>query len=108
MANDVEITDAQLQNARNWITCATEHPFEARKEEAVRLIAEGLQSLTTIADLRKKLEGMVGLRKLIHHLERHNQWFERCESGWCNPSDDWNPANGIFLAAKTKAAGGAE
>jgi hypothetical protein len=28
------------------------------------------------------------LRKRIHHLEGHNQYFFRCESGWCNPSSD--------------------
>jgi len=39
---------------------------------------------------------MKGLRKRIHQLEGHNQWFERCESGWCNPSPSCNPALGIY------------
>ena len=33
-----------------------------------------------------------GLRRRIHMLECHNQHFERCESAWCNPADDANPA----------------
>lgn len=32
------------------------------------------------------------LRKRIHALELHNQWFERCESAWCNPSPDNDPS----------------
>lgn len=33
-----------------------------------------------------------GLRRRVHLLEGHNQHFERCESGWCNPGLDSNPA----------------
>ena len=33
-----------------------------------------------------------GLRMRIHCLERHNQHFFRCESAWCHPSKDNNPA----------------
>lgn len=33
-----------------------------------------------------------GLRRKIHQLEQHNQWFERCESAWCNTAGDSNPA----------------
>ena len=33
-----------------------------------------------------------GLRRRIHQLEKHNQHFERCESSWCHPSDDNDPA----------------
>lgn len=36
-----------------------------------------------------------GLRRRIHFLEKHNQWFERCESAWCNPDPSNNPALGI-------------
>lgn len=39
-----------------------------------------------------------GLRRRIHIIEHHNQWFERCESGWCNPSADCNPALGYWKA----------
>ena len=56
---------------------------------------------------------MIGLRKRIHQLEGHNQHFERCESGWCNPSADCNPARGMFglhtaLPASPKEAAGSE
>lgn len=33
------------------------------------------------------------LRRRIHLAEKHNQHFERCESAWCNPSADNDPAN---------------
>ena len=26
-------------------------------------------------------------RLKVHNLEAHNQWFERCESQWCHPSE---------------------
>jgi hypothetical protein len=32
------------------------------------------------------------LRYRLHRVETHNQWFERCESAWCNPSFDKDPA----------------
>jgi hypothetical protein len=32
------------------------------------------------------------LRRRIHFLEGHNQSFFRCESGWCNPGEDADPA----------------
>ncbi|HXJ11756.1 MAG TPA: hypothetical protein VNH19_05730 [Candidatus Limnocylindrales bacterium] len=34
-----------------------------------------------------------GLRLRIHMLEKHNQHFERCESGWCNPSEQGRPGD---------------
>lgn len=39
------------------------------------------------------------LRKRLHVVERHNQWFERCESPWCNPSPDNDPASQPYGAA---------
>lgn len=32
------------------------------------------------------------LRRRIHFVEKHNQIFERCESAWCHPSSDNDPA----------------
>ena len=40
------------------------------------------------------------LRRRIHLAEKHNQHFERCESAWCHPSADNDPA--------TEAAAGRE
>ena len=42
-----------------------------------------------IATLDDELEG---LRKRIHFLEQHNQYFFRCESSWCHPTETDNPA----------------
>lgn len=42
-----------------------------------------------------------GLRWRIHFLEHHNQWFERCESAWCNPSADNHPAVGYKAGTRT-------
>ena len=35
---------------------------------------------------------VVELRRRIHTVEGHNQIFERCESAWCHPSPDNDPA----------------
>ena len=56
---------------------------------------------------------MQGLRQRIHFLERHNQWFERCESAWCHPSKDNNPAIGFtaglgYLEEDARARAGKE
>lgn len=43
---------------------------------------------------------MLTLRKRIHFLERHNQIFERCESAWCHPNSNNDPAKegiGMYL-----------
>lgn len=32
------------------------------------------------------------LRRRIHYVEGHNQYFFRCESGWCNPDEKCDPA----------------
>lgn len=42
--------EPNLQDARNWIICATEHPDPARREEAVKLIAEGLAALSLVIE----------------------------------------------------------
>lgn len=44
------------------------------------------------------------LRRRIHAVEQHNQLFERCESGWCNPSEtrtfaDCDDPAGIYAAS---------
>jgi hypothetical protein len=33
-----------------------------------------------------------GLRRRLHSVERHSQHFDRCESAWCHPGTDSNPA----------------
>jgi hypothetical protein len=38
------------------------------------------------------------LRRRIHFVEKHNQYFQRCESAWCNPSADNDPAKDAALA----------
>lgn len=44
-----------------------------------------------------------GLRKRIHHLEQHNQYFFRCESAWCNPDAAYNPALEMVKGAVERA-----
>lgn len=50
---------------------------------------------------------MIALRKRIHVLEGHNQYFERCESAWCNPTEKDNPAlgtlNGLVFDEKARS-----
>jgi hypothetical protein len=48
---------------------------------------------------RQKKMGLVelNLRRRIHNIEQHNQYFFRCESAWCNPSDDNDPSKRIAV-----------
>lgn len=57
---------------------------EGAKSEELR---SGLLKL--VAELRRE---SAGLRRRVHYIEGHNQYFERCESAWCNPASDSNPA----------------
>ena len=73
------------------------------QEERERLVNE-------LAQERAKVEAHevsnLGLRKRVHLIEGHNQWFERCESAWCNPGSDSDPATetgNAILAARLKA-----
>jgi len=58
------------------------------------LISSELEREKLAEDRPTLLEVNAALRKRIHHLEKHNQYFFRCESGWCNPGEDFagNPA----------------
>jgi len=61
-----------------------------RVTDVAALIAE-------IAELRRDRDRLVdahrGLRRRVHMLEAHNQHFERCESAWCNPGPENDPAS---------------
>jgi hypothetical protein len=39
----------------------------------------------------------LGLRRRLHQSERHNQYFFRCESAWCHPSVDNDPAKELAV-----------
>jgi hypothetical protein len=58
----------------------------------------------------KMQQEMAGLRFRIHNLERHNQYFFRCESAWCHPADKQfqNPALETFKEALVISAGAAQ
>lgn len=61
-----DMTDVDLGNKLYWLD---------------RIIAESpAASLEAI-----RAEATLMYRKRIHNVERHNQYFERCESQWCNP-----------------------
>lgn len=65
-------------------------------------------ALESLAALREQVAEMerddVTLRRRIHQIEEHNQFFERCESGWCNPDAAADPASrGVGAAWKTPA-----
>lgn len=52
----------------------------------MRFIANARTRFPLALDEIEKLQNVViSLRKRIHLTEKHNQYFERCESGWCNP-----------------------
>lgn len=59
---------------------------------AVREALGRYGSATTVREIPAPTTVERGLRRRIHLLERHNQHFERCESAWCNPSEDNDPA----------------
>lgn len=50
--------------------------------EVERMTVENAELLTRVGQIIRK----------VHILERHNQFFERCESGWCHPGRKEDPA----------------
>jgi len=63
-------------------------------------VPAGAECLATLRSLVAKLseeadtlkKANLGLRFRIHQLEHHRPRFHACESAWCNPVEDWNPA----------------
>jgi hypothetical protein len=47
---------------------------------------------TAEAEVERLRKANLSLRRRLHRVEAHNQWFERCESAWCHPSADNDPA----------------
>jgi hypothetical protein len=59
--------------------------------------SECLRRLTgTLAELTRQMDNLrqanLNLRVRIHELEHHRERFHACESAWCNPVEDWDPA----------------
>ena len=80
--------------------------WRANDELAERVAVEALAAYDAYISHQPSDNAKVilNLRKRIHMLEKHNQWFERCESAWCNPSNDNDPAAGdVGLAWKPPA-----
>lgn len=73
----------------------------------VQLTTDIRKSIATrdarIAELEAALCGIHALRMRIHFAEKHNQHFERCESAWCNPSPDEDPAKECIDALLAQA-----
>ena len=83
-----------------------EHLMNSCADRALALLRERLEKAEQEVDYFSKQnlewanccvelqQSNAGLRKYVHHKEKHNQYFFRCESGWCNPSTDQfgNPA----------------
>lgn len=68
------------------------------KCERLRAAAGGAENalrwklLTGCASPEEAGKIILQLRRRIHFAERHNQMFERCESAWCQPGPDDDPA----------------
>lgn len=72
--------------------------------EQVRSLLDSIQAKDRrIAELEAALCGIHALRMRIHFAEKHNQHFERCESAWCNPSPDEDPAKECIDALLAQA-----
>lgn len=78
------------------ITEDTFNSISERSEKDMTKAADWLNEYvgTLTAQLQEKEQGIErfkisirGLRRRVHQLDQHNQHFERCESGWCNPSE---------------------
>lgn len=85
-SNAIEAVRASL---RDWPDAGCD---EGIAKEVERLLASKDVELTEAKRKAAGLEAALGsvckiFRKRIHLLEQHNQTFERCESGWCNPSE---------------------
>jgi hypothetical protein len=84
---DKILTPEQVADLR-----ATNSSFdEVTSSEEIDELLASHQLLQTDRD--RLVERESTLRKRIHFLEKHNQFFERCESGWCNPSNSSDPAS---------------
>lgn len=54
------------------------------------------RSNLALIEAQARIESM---KLKIHVCDRHNQHFERCESAWCHPSSDNDPAKDGYVAA---------
>lgn len=74
---------SQSSEARAIVACAcNEHKNSDLRADNKDIIAAFDERLEELKATNRNL------RLRIHNLERHNQYFERCESSWCNPSSD--------------------
>lgn len=85
-------TPLDMQNARNWIICATEHPDTNRRDEAVRLIAEGLAAISKVDALESRLAAEIAknaeLEALAGRLTKdRDDWARECGRLQSSPSD---------------------
>src|SRR5262249_20693906 len=100
--------------------CLVPNPKIISTPEELQEIAEYVRRMTgpwvaerileTIRDLwAKPVEAQKvdeALRRRIHQREGQNQWFERCESAWCHPSPDNDPARDAAISANKSTPDG--
>lgn len=79
-----------LERAREWVNGNDEAKILTHLGANPSGIYHMLAAYEAHVLERRQVE-VINLRKKIHLTERHNQWFERCESAWCNPSADNDP-----------------
>lgn len=70
---------------------------ESRDRRVEDILVSERELRITIAQQAERIKELEGrdkiLRLRIHAAERHNQFFERCESPWCNPTAQSDPAS---------------
>jgi hypothetical protein len=64
------------------------HPIPVHLADIARWVAAHRASVEKEVRLAER-----NLRLRIHALEKHNQFFARCESGYCNPNKEADPAS---------------
>ena len=76
--------------------CCCQDTHTEGDSECLRKTAERLAALQR--DSAVLVRANRSLRIRIHQLEKHTTSFELCDSSWCQPGDDWNPATDIPIA----------
>lgn len=70
--------------------CGSHHADALGSPECLSKTAERIAALMRESVALRLANGNLRLR--IHQLERHATQFEACDSAWCNPAEDWDPA----------------
>lgn len=101
--NGDEILHAEAQ----MLSCHVHPDHQADNDRRISQHISNLEftaaSRTALPALLDEVAICLELRRRIHMAEKHNQMFERCESAWCRPSADNDPAREAAKGRESKS-----